>query len=53
VTHPESALLPSTDPATDRSEAYAPMATPRHGMGAVAIGDAIYVAGGGRRWAVA
>jgi hypothetical protein len=47
VTHPESAVLPSTDPATDRSEAYAPMATPRHGMGAVAIGDAIYVAGGG------
>jgi len=35
------------DLAADRWEAYAPMATPRHGLGAVAIGDWIYVAGGG------
>ena len=31
----------------DRWESYAPMPTPRHGMGAAAIGDMIYVAGGG------
>jgi hypothetical protein len=31
----------------DRWEAYAPMLTPRHGMGAVVLGDSIYVAGGG------
>jgi hypothetical protein len=35
------------DPASDKWEAYAPMPTPRHGLGAVAIGDFIYVAGGG------
>jgi hypothetical protein len=35
------------DVATDTWESYAPMLTPRHGLGAVAIGDAIYVAGGG------
>lgn len=35
------------DPAADRWEAHAPMLTPRHGMGAVAIGDAVFVAGGG------
>ena len=35
------------DPATNGWEAYAPMLTPRHGMGAVLLGDTIYVAGGG------
>ena len=35
------------DPAKDSWEAYAPMLTPRHGMGAVVIDDAVYVAGGG------
>ena len=35
------------DPQTDKWEHYASMLTPRHGLGAVAIGDAIYVAGGG------
>lgn len=35
------------NPANDQWERYAPMLTPRHGMGAVVIGDAIYVAGGG------
>jgi N-acetylneuraminic acid mutarotase len=35
------------DPVADKWQAYAPMLTPRHGMGAVTIGDAIYVAGGG------
>lgn len=35
------------DVAADRWLAYAPMMTPRHGLGAVAVGDAIYVAGGG------
>ncbi len=37
----------SYDPATDRWEAYAPMPTLRHGLGAAAVGDAIHVAGGG------
>jgi hypothetical protein len=35
------------DPASDTWEQYAPMPTPRHGLGAVAIGDFIHVAGGG------
>ena len=35
------------DPQTPEWEHYAPMLTPRHGLGTVAIGDAIYVAGGG------
>ncbi len=35
------------DPVRNTWESYAPMLTPRHGMGAVAVGDAIYVAGGG------
>lgn len=35
------------DPAADRRETHAPMITPRHGMGAVVVGDAIHVAGGG------
>jgi N-acetylneuraminic acid mutarotase len=39
--------LESYDPATDRWQSHAPMLTPRHGLGAVAIGERIYVAGGG------
>ncbi|WP_137176605.1 kelch repeat-containing protein [Roseomonas sp. AR75] len=39
--------LESYDPATDTWQHHAPMPTPRHGMGAVVIGDWIYVAGGG------
>ena len=35
------------DPKADRWQSYAPMTTPRHGLGAVAIGDFIHVAGGG------
>jgi hypothetical protein len=35
------------DPASDSWQAFAPMATPRHGLGAVALDDGIYVAGGG------
>ena len=35
------------DPLADRWEAHTPMLTPRHGMGAVVLGGAIYVAGGG------
>lgn len=31
----------------DRWEQFAPMPTPRHGLGAVGIGTTIYVAGGG------
>ena len=35
------------DPEKDSWEQYAPMKTPRHGLGAVTIGDFIHVAGGG------
>ncbi len=35
------------DPRTDSWEAYATMLTPRHGMGAAVVADAIHVAGGG------
>jgi hypothetical protein len=35
------------DPQTDTWEHYTPMLTPRHGLGAVAIDAAAYVAGGG------
>ena len=35
------------DSVADRWESHAPMLTPRHGMGAVVLGDSIYVAGGG------
>ena len=35
------------DPATDQWRAMAPMPLPRHGFGAVAVGDTIYVIGGG------
>jgi hypothetical protein len=35
------------DPARDAWEAYAPMPTPRHGLGAVTLGNFIHVAGGG------
>src|SRR6185503_14020250 len=39
----------SYDPAADRWERLAPMPTPRHGTGAVAIGTGIHVAGGASR----
>ena len=39
--------MESYDPATDTWQQHAPMPTPRHAVGAVAIGDWIYVAGGG------
>jgi hypothetical protein len=35
------------DPQADSWQAYAPMPTPRHGMGAAVVGDAIHAAGGG------
>ncbi len=35
------------DPDGDSWEQYAPMPTPRHGLGAALVGDAIFVAGGG------
>jgi N-acetylneuraminic acid mutarotase len=37
----------SYDPVADSWQHHAPMATPRHAVGAVTIGDWIYVAGGG------
>ena len=39
--------MESYDPATDTWQQHAPMTTPRHAVGAAAIGDWIYVAGGG------
>ena len=39
--------MESYDPLTDSWLSHAPMPTPRHAVGAVAIGDFIYVAGGG------
>lgn len=39
--------MESYDPASDTWQHHAPMPTPRHGMGAVALGDWIHVAGGG------
>ena len=39
--------MESYDPATDTWQSHAPMTTPRHAVGATAIGDWIYVAGGG------
>lgn len=39
--------LESYDPATGSWQSHAPMLTPRHGLGAVALGDWIHVAGGG------
>ncbi|MGG5819853.1 Kelch repeat-containing protein [Falsiroseomonas sp. HW251] len=39
--------MESYDPVSDTWQSHAPMPTPRHGMGAVVIGDFIYVAGGG------
>lgn len=39
--------MESYDPATDRWQQHTPMPTPRHAVAAVAIGDRIYVAGGG------
>jgi N-acetylneuraminic acid mutarotase len=37
------------DPKTDAWTAAAPMPTPRHGLGAVVIGDAIWLVGGAKR----
>ena len=37
------------DPATNRWTALEPMAVPRHGIGAVTVGDLIYVPGGATR----
>jgi len=39
--------MESYDPHNDTWQSHAPMPTPRHAVGAVAIGDYIYVAGGG------
>ncbi|MFD0668748.1 Kelch repeat-containing protein [Ramlibacter sp. MAHUQ-53] len=39
--------MESYDPASDRWQSHAPMPTPRHAVGAVTIGDWVYVAGGG------
>ncbi|WP_424812981.1 Kelch repeat-containing protein [Roseococcus sp. YIM B11640] len=39
--------MESYDPATDSWQHHAPMLTPRHAVAATAIGDWIYVAGGG------
>jgi N-acetylneuraminic acid mutarotase len=39
--------MESYDPRSDSWQRHTPMPTPRHGVGAVAIGDWIYVAGGG------
>lgn len=39
--------MESYDPATDQWQRHAPMTTPRHAVGAVALGDWIHVAGGG------
>jgi N-acetylneuraminic acid mutarotase len=39
--------MESYDPASDSWQRHAPMTTPRHAVGAAAIGDWIYVAGGG------
>ena len=39
--------MESYDPTADTWQRHAPMPTPRHAVGATAIGDAIYVAGGG------
>ena len=39
--------MESYDPKTDSWQSHAPMLTPRHAVGAVTIGDTIYVAGGG------
>ena len=39
--------MESYDPLTDTWQQHAPMTTPRHAVGAVALGDWIHVAGGG------
>lgn len=39
--------MESYDPASDSWQSHAPMPTPRHAVGATAIGDRIFVAGGG------
>lgn len=43
--HP--APLRPIPPAADTWQSHAPMPTPRHAVAAVAIGDKVYVAGGG------
>lgn len=45
--HTNSSLHHSYDAQADRWVSHAPMITPRHGMGAVVVGDEIIVAGGG------
>lgn len=39
--------MESYDPASDSWQSHAPMPTPRHAVGATAIGDRVFVAGGG------
>jgi hypothetical protein len=39
--------LEAYDPRADSWQAFAPMSTPRHGMGAAVLSDGIHVAGGG------
>ena len=39
--------MESYDPASNSWQSHAPMTIPRHAVGAVTIGDWIYVAGGG------
>ena len=39
--------MESYDPVADSWQQHAPMPTPRHAVGAAAIGDWIYAAGGG------
>ena len=41
------AQVEAYDPVTNKWESLTLMPTPRHGMGAVVIGDTIYIAGGG------
>ncbi len=37
------------DPSSDAWLTFAPLPTPRHGLGVVSFGDAIYVIAGGRQ----
>lgn len=41
------AQVEAYDPTTNSWQSYTPMKTPRHGMGAVVVGDVVYIAGGG------
>lgn len=48
----ESGVFPQAevyDPETDEWSLLAPMRTPRHGMGAAAVGDTLFIPGGGVR----